>query len=240
MPIEDDYRERLNALLKETDEMLDIPLTPAWRAGLVHLKQTLEYVTPRLGAAHPRPFLLDGYHGVWQLTKPDGSWYRRYRDLATAVADATQNDWLYVYVNKNDRYALSRLCEAPETTAEMYHWITDTINGEDAPVRPTRPGTYALTKRGDAFHFEMGGQELFTGQTAEDTLRQLSRFSRREDMTAPVHMDADVEHELGCSYPYVDMPAREWLRDNRYRLRLAAIQEHFNQRIADGIGWQSR
>lgn len=234
MPIEDDYRRRLHALLEETDAMLDIPLTPAWRDGLAHLKQTLEYIEPRLGGAHPRPFLLEQCDGAWQLTRPDGNWYKRYRDLSDAVADAAQNDWLYVYVDEHDRYALSRLHDEPETTAEMCHWITETINGEDAPVRPTDTGDVKVVRRAGLFHLTMDGHASVVGFNAEHTLKQLRRFER------VVHMDANIERELGDAFPYVEPDARDWLRENRRKLRLAAIQEHFNQRVSDGIGWQSR
>lgn len=234
MPIEDQFRAQLNALLARANELLDEPLTPAWRDGLTHLTQTLAYVEPRLGAAHPRPFLLERHDGIWQLTKPDDDWYKRYRDLHAVLDDVTQNDWFDVYLAENVRGALDAAYDAPETTREMCDWLTETLNREDAPMRPTKTGMYELIQRGDMFHLEVNGREAFVKFSAEHTLNQLHRFTRSESVTEPIYMDARIERHLQDAFAYVDPPVRVWLSANRRKLRLAAMQEHFDQRVARG------
>lgn len=234
MPIEDQFRTQLNALLARANEMLDEPLTPAWRDGLTHLTQTLAYVEPRLGAAHPRPFLLERGGDVWQLTKPNGDWYKRYRDLHAVLSDVAENDWFDVYLAETVRDDLGIIYHAPETTREMCDWLTETLNREDAPVRPTAPGIYEVVQRGGMFHLKVNGREAFVGFNAEHALNQLHRFTRSESVTEPIYMDARIERNLRDAFSYVEPPVRDWLHTNRRKLRLAAIQEHFNQRVARG------
>lgn len=234
MPIEDQFRTQLNALLARANEMLDEPLTPAWRDGLTYLTQTLAYVEPRLGAAHPRPFLLERGGDVWQLTKPNGDWYKRYRDLHAVLSDVAENDWFDVYLAETVRGALGNMYDAPETTREMCDWLTDTLNREDAPARPTTPDIYEVAQRGGMFHLKVNGREAFVGFSAEHILNQLHRFTRSESVTEPIYMDARIERNLRDAFSYVEPPVRDWLHTNRRKLRLAAIQEHFNQRVARG------
>lgn len=236
-PIETDYIKRLDDLLDQTDALLDNTLTKDWHDGLALIRATLAYVRPRLGDVRPVPFQLERADGLWRLVATDDTTFRLYHGIEHALTDILATTWLDVYLAADAREALAfellrredphrETSEDDWMTSVMRDWVASTLRREDAPMRPEGEGHLRLVRAG-AFELLHDGRRLDIWFSPEHALEQLARSSTK---TTTIHMSERLERELRDAFSYTEPSGRAWLDTNSHRLRLAAIQEHFDNR----------